>query len=213
MELCGQYMMKTQSLSSDIISSLPQNIIENILTFMPIRDALRTSILSKKWRYCWMTMPKLVFDHNLARVLFDGGNKPYEKSKLVNAIFHVLFIHSGPTILEFKLPIHTLGMMYGHVNIPIQECSMTFVDLQDDLSLTLDHLEHFEIANSSNIVFLIEFVKLIMGKSHVLKLARIELEDNVCVEEELKICKEMIYLPFPRASPSAKLIVERRKTS
>ncbi|XP_071735687.1 F-box/FBD/LRR-repeat protein At1g13570-like [Rutidosis leptorrhynchoides] len=101
-------MMKTQRLSLDIISSLPQNIIETILTLMPIRDALRTSILSKKWRYSWMTMPKLVFDNNLVRAI--SGTGILLKYKLVNAIFHVLLLHSGPTILKFELSVNKLGM-------------------------------------------------------------------------------------------------------
>ncbi|XP_071740029.1 F-box/FBD/LRR-repeat protein At1g13570-like [Rutidosis leptorrhynchoides] len=353
---CGVYMMKTQCLSSDIISSLPLNIIETILTFMPIRDAVKTSILSKKWRYCWMTMPKLIFDQNQVH----GYNYNYRhsvKSKLVSAIFHVLFIHSGPTILEFKLPIidldlvtefdaiilylsrrtnvkdliiynsnnfyklpnpffslqgleyirlrhcnfeppvtfngfnklkslwfenvqvsvkalqHFLSncplledmclylavggmpkklptwlhlrhvtldlclrehdvissalciirsapnlqrlnfMMNDNVNLPIQGSSMKLVDFQDGLSLTFDHLKHFEILISRNYVFMMEFVKLVMAKSPVLEIARTELKTNISVEEELKICKEMINLPFSRASPSSKLIIERPKTS
>ncbi|KAM0047759.1 hypothetical protein Hdeb2414_s0008g00266871 [Helianthus debilis subsp. tardiflorus] len=32
---------------------------------MPIREALRTSVLSKKWRYTWRGMPKLVFTDNM----------------------------------------------------------------------------------------------------------------------------------------------------
>ncbi|KAL4562768.1 hypothetical protein LXL04_026798 [Taraxacum kok-saghyz] len=35
---------------SDRISALPQDTIEKILTLIPIRDAVRTSILSTKWR-------------------------------------------------------------------------------------------------------------------------------------------------------------------
>ncbi|KAK1425567.1 hypothetical protein QVD17_20921 [Tagetes erecta] len=63
---CGK--MKTQCLSLDRISTLPDNIIETILTLMPIRDALRTSVLSKKWRCSWQSMPKLVFKDDMLKV-------------------------------------------------------------------------------------------------------------------------------------------------
>ncbi|KAJ0823230.1 putative F-box domain, leucine-rich repeat domain superfamily, F-box-like domain superfamily [Helianthus annuus] len=61
----NQTPAKTQSLNSDIISTLPQNIIEDILTRMPIRDALRTSVLSMRWRYTWRGMPKLTFTDDM----------------------------------------------------------------------------------------------------------------------------------------------------
>ncbi|XP_071735695.1 F-box/FBD/LRR-repeat protein At1g13570-like [Rutidosis leptorrhynchoides] len=381
-------MMETQSLSSDRISSLPQNIIDTILTLIPIRDALRTSILSKKWRYSWMTMPKLVFDHNLVPVKPVG--ELMLKYRLVDVIFHVLLMQNCPTFIMFKLDINKLGMrtefdqmilylyrrtnvkdliidtlslfytlpssffllqgleslrlkycefkppvtfngfnklkkmhinnvqvsaqvllhflsncplledvvligfesdypeetssnfvtffqcaplihtlriskyymklfaaaggmpnklptplhlkrvdlnvclreqdvitfalciirsspnlvkllfeMYDNEELSTQESFVNFVDLQDDLSLTLDNLEHFDILSFSNNKFEMEFVKLIMAKSPVLKIARITLKYGVSAAEELKILRDLIYLPFPRASHSGKLIIKR----
>ncbi|XP_071735699.1 F-box/FBD/LRR-repeat protein At1g13570-like [Rutidosis leptorrhynchoides] len=349
--------MKTQCRNSDIISSLPQNIIDTILSLMPLQDALRTSILSKRWRYCWMTMPKLVFDLSLVHEIFDH-HEHLVKSKIVDAIFHVLLLHNGPTILKFQIFIPELGMvtefdqiilyisrklnvkeliidipntsyklpasffslqgleslgltncyfqppvtfngfnklrsllfdnvqlsakalhqllsncplleditllylgagcmpnklptwlhlryvclhlcpkeqdsissalciirsspnieklilqMYDNRRLPIQESSMKFVDLQDGSSFTLARLKHLEIVSFSNNAFEMEFVKLIMAKSPVLKIARIEVNVRVSVDEELKILRDMIRHPLPRASPSVDLIVERQKTS
>ncbi|XVF43353.1 hypothetical protein PTKIN_Ptkin02bG0033600 [Pterospermum kingtungense] len=48
--------------NSDIISNLPDNITERILARLPIQDAVRTSVLSRNWRYKWTTLPDLVFD-------------------------------------------------------------------------------------------------------------------------------------------------------
>ncbi|CAL5350019.1 unnamed protein product [Camellia sinensis] len=36
--------------TDDIVSGLPRNLIDNILERMPVRDAARTSILSRNWR-------------------------------------------------------------------------------------------------------------------------------------------------------------------
>nr|XP_043638852.1 F-box/FBD/LRR-repeat protein At1g13570-like [Erigeron canadensis] len=82
--------MKAQCLDLDRISSLPPDISEYILTLMPIKDALRTSILSRKWRYCWKTMPKLVFEGSLR----DCGQS--EMDKLVFALVLILIRHEGP---------------------------------------------------------------------------------------------------------------------
>ncbi|KAK1425579.1 hypothetical protein QVD17_20933 [Tagetes erecta] len=97
--------MKPQCLNLDKISTLPEHIIEYILTLMPIRDAFRTSILSKRWRYCWRTMPKLVFTDDMVTVPSScrcGPCGQLNKYKLLDAIDHVLSLHNGRTQLEFN---------------------------------------------------------------------------------------------------------------
>ncbi|XP_055831528.1 F-box/FBD/LRR-repeat protein At1g13570-like [Solanum dulcamara] len=47
---------KTRS-SPDVLSKLPDNVIDGILMRLPFRDAVCTSILSKKWRYKWLRLP------------------------------------------------------------------------------------------------------------------------------------------------------------
>ncbi|KAF3779710.1 F-box/LRR-repeat protein [Nymphaea thermarum] len=44
------------------INELPDEILLHMLCFLPIKDAVRTSILSKRWMYLWMGIPSLVFD-------------------------------------------------------------------------------------------------------------------------------------------------------
>ncbi|KAJ0439871.1 putative F-box domain-containing protein [Helianthus annuus] len=97
---------RTQSLNSDFISTLPQNIIEDILTRIPLQEALRTTVLSKKWRHTWRGMPKLVFTDNMVNHLRIQLNK----YKLISAIFHVLLFHNGPTIVEFRCSVGELHM-------------------------------------------------------------------------------------------------------
>nr|GEZ79144.1 protein TORNADO 1 [Tanacetum cinerariifolium] len=64
-------------------TTLPEEIIESVLTRMPIRDAVRTSVLSRRWRYCWMSMPKVSFDE---QTLFEESinDKQMKKYKLLN---------------------------------------------------------------------------------------------------------------------------------
>lgn len=67
---------KAQRPSSDKYDNLPQNIIETILCLVPIKDAVRTSILSRSWRYNWVTIPKLVFSE---KDIFDRTTFENEK--------------------------------------------------------------------------------------------------------------------------------------
>jgi hypothetical protein len=46
----------------DRISCLPGHLTDQILSFLPIKEAVRTSVLSSKWRKKWYTIPNLVFD-------------------------------------------------------------------------------------------------------------------------------------------------------
>ncbi|KAJ0633862.1 putative F-box domain-containing protein [Helianthus annuus] len=47
----------------DLLSMLPEEIISHILSLMPTKYAVQTSVLSKKWRYIWMFVTNLDFDY------------------------------------------------------------------------------------------------------------------------------------------------------
>ncbi|XP_035833893.1 uncharacterized protein LOC110880070 isoform X2 [Helianthus annuus] len=82
---------RTQSLNSDFISTLPQNIIKDILTRMPLRSTLGEN-------EC--------FVKEMAVYLAGQLNK----YKLVSAIFRYLLLHNGPTIVEFDCSFVHLHM-------------------------------------------------------------------------------------------------------
>ncbi|TYH18554.1 hypothetical protein ES288_A05G281100v1 [Gossypium darwinii] len=84
----------------DRISNLPGHVIYQILSRLPIRDAVRSSVLSRKWRYKWAKIPCLVFDNHCLN--FSSQDQSFIKNKLVNIIDHVLLLHNGP-IHKFKL--------------------------------------------------------------------------------------------------------------
>ncbi|CAL1392492.1 unnamed protein product [Linum trigynum] len=53
--------------SADRITNLPVNVIQQILMFLPIKHAAKTSTLSTRWRHHWRSIPKLVFDRSPAK--------------------------------------------------------------------------------------------------------------------------------------------------
>lgn len=88
-----------ESSEKDFISDLPHSIIDLILTKLPIADAVRTSVLSTKWRYQWATMTQLVFDENCL-CLPQGST--FSEKKLFSFIIRCLFLHNGP-INKFRI--------------------------------------------------------------------------------------------------------------
>ncbi|KAG9439189.1 hypothetical protein H6P81_019354 [Aristolochia fimbriata] len=68
----------------DRISTLPEPILLHILSFLPTKFSIRTSVLSKRWRYLWTYVPTLDFDDSEApffkedQVLLDMIFSPAE---------------------------------------------------------------------------------------------------------------------------------------
>lgn len=98
--------MKRLCDSVDIISDLPVNIIEHILMRMPISDAVGTSILSRKWRYKWTTLPHIVIEDPLGKKLL-GRRLVAGRNELVSVVYQLLLLHKGP-ILKFVLEVDEL---------------------------------------------------------------------------------------------------------
>ncbi|CAI9772289.1 unnamed protein product [Fraxinus pennsylvanica] len=82
---------------ADLISNLPVSIVENIMGCLPLRDAVRTSILSREWRYKWVTCPELVFDFWFDQ-MFLGHHK------LEKLVYLILKLHQGP-LIKFALQV------------------------------------------------------------------------------------------------------------
>ncbi|XP_049391757.1 F-box/FBD/LRR-repeat protein At1g13570-like [Solanum stenotomum] len=85
---------------SDRISNLPINAIDDILTRLPLRDAVRTSILSRKWRYAWAKVPKLTLDESLWKDLSTRE----VRVKLGRILLHLFSLRQGP-IKECRISI------------------------------------------------------------------------------------------------------------
>ncbi|KAM0010245.1 putative F-box domain-containing protein [Helianthus debilis subsp. tardiflorus] len=68
----------------DRLSGLPEEIHSHILSLMPTKFTVRTSILSKRWRYSWMFVTNLDFDdvHTDPIRIVDRALESYQMSQV-----------------------------------------------------------------------------------------------------------------------------------
>ncbi|CAH1416825.1 unnamed protein product [Lactuca virosa] len=114
-------------------------------------------------------------------------------------------ISSSPNLKKIEMESCLKYFLLGE-----RETCKDLLDLQDYyLGMKLDHLEELEITSFHNYAQEMEFVKLIMAKSPLLKKAPVELNSSVSVDEEVKMLRDLLRLTFPRASPAVDIIIQR----
>lgn len=81
----------------DSISSLPDVILQHILSFIPTKLAITTSLLSKRWRHVWCDTPSLSFnDYRLEAPFIDETLTRYTASKMMRFHLHTSLINNVP---------------------------------------------------------------------------------------------------------------------
>ncbi|KAJ4748259.1 FBD-associated F-box protein [Rhynchospora pubera] len=103
-----EYIKKDTS-GANIICNLPECIKHKILVYLPINEAVRTSILSKSWQHIWCTIPDLVVDCNINRIFYQniGDKEESMDEKFVNQLFSC---HKG-NLHKFKFSGLKSGMV------------------------------------------------------------------------------------------------------
>ena len=102
---------KTATVSEDRISELPDDIILNILSFLPTLVAVRMSLLSKRWRHMWSLVPALDFCYSRDVDNFRTRDEENtEAKKLYKFLDECLKRpYADATITKFKLDMEFFG--------------------------------------------------------------------------------------------------------
>ncbi|KAK7850877.1 putative f-box protein [Quercus suber] len=100
------------------IEDLPDPIIQHILSYLSTEEAVRTSILSKRWKYLWTSIPKLDFDEGELdrRMMF------------MKFVERVLALHDPSDIKNFSL---SCNVQYDTSRINAWICSVVEHKVQE----------------------------------------------------------------------------------
>jgi len=83
----------------DLISTFHESILSQILSFIPIVDAVSTSVLSKRWIEVWKCITSLNFDDSL----HGSKKKKMQKEEFVNFVEKMLIQFTNSSIQSFSL--------------------------------------------------------------------------------------------------------------
>lgn len=95
--------------ASDLLSMLPDELLCSILSEMPIKEAVRSCILSKRWRYLHTQLPKLIIAPDLFMV--KQYPDPLSIRKVEDVISHILLSHSSD-VETFDLSTYSKSFLW-----------------------------------------------------------------------------------------------------
>lgn len=116
--------------NNDLLNKLPNDILSHILSFLPLKLAARTSILSHRWRYLWTFIPDLEY-------ISPGDLSESESKKFVSTLAQVLSLRGKSKINKLKLTFYSTGAtdlscitswMKHAVDNNVRELDLQFMD-------------------------------------------------------------------------------------
>ncbi|CAL4945579.1 unnamed protein product [Urochloa decumbens] len=96
-------------------SDLPEDVLGTILSKLPPKEILRTSVLSNKWKHMWTVCPKLRFDDIIMRGEDVTGTQQYTR-KFIDVVNGVLKQYHGKAVEELHIKFEFDTMLAEHLD-------------------------------------------------------------------------------------------------
>ena len=136
------------------LGNLPNEILRYIISLLPTKDAVRTSILCKRWEHLWKSIPNLEFRQGL----------PAKRKLFMNFAERVLLLRDSSDIKRFTLCCDVL-FDTSHVNAWISAAIWRNVQ---ELEINLDKFQ--EPYSLPHCLFTsVALTKLVLGMPYTLK--------------------------------------------
>ncbi|GMH24336.1 hypothetical protein Nepgr_026179 [Nepenthes gracilis] len=85
----------------DRLSNLPDEIVAHILSFLPIEEAVRTSILSSRWRYMFRLITSLCFDDSF--IVYNSRDYEGQCLCFKEFVYRVMKLRMTSNIKKFSV--------------------------------------------------------------------------------------------------------------
>ncbi|KAH7675536.1 RNI-like protein [Dioscorea alata] len=179
----------------DRLSSLPDELCSYILSKLPTDDAMKTNILSKRWKYMWTKVTNLEFDFGRFPKL-KGRN-----SAFTQFVTGALLFHDKLAIQRFHLRLDACWTIIPHVHRYInfavrhfvQELELcipkTTLDKLPDSLFTSESLKVLKLDLPGNVLKLPTSVTLI--NLQTLHLESMSFRDNNVIWELISSCPKL----------------------
>ncbi|KAL6973109.1 UDP-glycosyltransferase [Sarracenia purpurea var. burkii] len=144
----------------DLISQLADELLVLILSRLTLKEAQRTCVLSRRWRYLWASVPNLNLDasntlNRLAETTFNARRMKefkelveLERARYVSWVNQVLRSHSGLNITEFRVQFDLNGNSRSDI-----DGWVNFAITKGLRKLELDFLPHCACSQGDNYRF------------------------------------------------------------
>ncbi|CAO2200027.1 unnamed protein product [Urochloa humidicola] len=98
-------------LSSFHMEDLPEEIQPLVMSLLSLKEAARTSIVSRNWRMLWTHHPNLCFDGTKNRPNDDEDYVKVERAKFIETVNSIVQQHSGIGLNKFSISISAVKVL------------------------------------------------------------------------------------------------------
>lgn len=203
----GQRQKSTKSMrKKDMLHELPDEILSTIISMLSFKEAIRTSILSKSWRFVWISHPHLLFDApNIFGSKIYVSSSQLQRREFIQQVDDVMGRRSkGLNFVSLAVHFH-LGQDFGShidqwISIAIDKSVEEIdLDLSEGCSLVVDYepLKEFKLYTFPCWLFAkqctLKHLKLascrlgsLQNPNNLTSLVTVELRDLKITDEELQ---------------------------
>ncbi|KAL9374618.1 hypothetical protein Peur_031497 [Populus x canadensis] len=148
----------------DRLNDLPDHVIHKVLSFLDLKQAIQTCVLSKRWRFPWTSLPCLKFDSYRPEYMTPKDFSDFvTKSKSLKTLelSSVAFYRLPESLALARPPLPSLNFADIHVRRPSSD------DLERNLKETRNLINVFRGLHNARFVRIssetIEVLNLVPG--------------------------------------------------